>query len=46
MSTLRLRFCKIERYIPEHLRSRNIFRMHMHVVPDEPHQYFKLVDQI
>ena len=32
--------------LPEHLLSENIYRVHVHVIPDEQHQYFKLVDQV
>lgn len=31
---------------PDHLKGRSIFRMHLHVIPDEQHQYFKLVEQV
>lgn len=37
---------KIERYFPEEIRDKNIFRLHVHIVPDEQHQYFKLVEQV
>jgi len=29
----------------DRFRGKNIFRMHVHIVPDEQHQYFKLVEQ-
>ena len=32
--------------LPQHLVSENIYRVHVHVIPDEQHQYFKLVDQV
>eukprot|EP00088_Acartia_fossae_P064830 TRINITY_DN79860_c0_g1_i1.p1 TRINITY_DN79860_c0_g1~~TRINITY_DN79860_c0_g1_i1.p1 ORF type:complete len:152 (+),score=0.90 TRINITY_DN79860_c0_g1_i1:24-479(+) len=32
--------------MPSHLLSENIYRVHVHVIPDEQHQYFKLVDQV
>ena len=32
--------------IKEEHRDGNVFRLHVHIIPDEPHQYFKLVDQI
>ena len=32
--------------LPQHLLSENIYRVHVHVIPDEQHQYFKLVDQV
>ena len=36
-----------EASFPMHIRGKpNIFRMHIHVIPDEQHQYFKLVEQI
>jgi hypothetical protein len=37
---------RVEKYFPENIRSRNIFRPHVHVIPDEQHQYFKLQEQI
>jgi len=32
--------------LPQHLQNENIYRVHVHVIPDEQHQYFKLVDQV
>jgi len=32
--------------MPDHLLQEKIFRAHVHVIPDEQHQYFKLVEQI
>jgi len=32
--------------MPEHLHQENIYRVHVHVVPDEQHQTFRLVDQV
>ena len=32
--------------LPQHLQNENIYRVHVHVVPDEQHQFFKLVDQV
>jgi large subunit ribosomal protein L27 len=32
--------------LPKYLQNENIYRVHVHVVPDEQHQYFKLVDQV
>ena len=32
--------------LPSHLINENIYRVHVHVIPDEQHQYFKLVDQV
>ena len=32
--------------LPQHLLSENIYRVHVHVIPDEQHQYFKLVDKV
>jgi hypothetical protein len=29
----------------ERFRGKNVFRMHCHVIPDEQHQHFKLVEQ-
>jgi len=29
----------------DRFRDKNIFRKHVHIVPDEQHQYFKLVEQ-
>eukprot|EP00088_Acartia_fossae_P030743 TRINITY_DN3172_c0_g1_i2.p1 TRINITY_DN3172_c0_g1~~TRINITY_DN3172_c0_g1_i2.p1 ORF type:complete len:153 (+),score=26.49 TRINITY_DN3172_c0_g1_i2:34-492(+) len=30
----------------DYMLQENIYRLHVHVIPDEPHQYFKLVEQI
>ena len=32
--------------IPDHTVNENIYRVHVHVIPDEQHQFFKLVDQV
>ena len=32
--------------LPSHMLNENIYRVHVHVIPDEQHQYFKLVDQV
>eukprot|EP00090_Calanus_glacialis_P035122 TRINITY_DN60031_c0_g1_i1.p2 TRINITY_DN60031_c0_g1~~TRINITY_DN60031_c0_g1_i1.p2 ORF type:complete len:156 (+),score=41.50 TRINITY_DN60031_c0_g1_i1:58-525(+) len=32
--------------MPQHVLNENIYRVHVHVVPDEQHQYFRLVDQV
>ena len=32
--------------LPSYLLNENIYRVHVHVIPDEQHQYFKLVDQV
>jgi len=32
--------------MPQHLQNENIYRVHVHVIPDEQHQFFKLVDQV
>lgn len=37
---------RLDGAFPAHLRDRNIFRLHMHVVPDLQHRYFKLVEQV
>ncbi len=29
----------------ERYRGKSVFRMHAHIVPDQQHQYFKLVEQ-
>ena len=29
-----------------HMLNENIYKVHVHVIPDEQHQYFKLVDQV
>ena len=37
---------KVEKNFPPEVRDRDVYRMHVHVIPDEQHQYFKLVEQI
>lgn len=32
--------------LPAHTLTENIYRVHVHVVPDEQHQFFKLVEQV
>ncbi|CAB4066850.1 unnamed protein product [Lepeophtheirus salmonis] len=34
----------VQRYFSEDLKGRNMFRTTVHVIPDEQHQYFKLLD--
>ena len=36
----------VDKYLPDHLQRRNVYRMHIHIIPDDQHKYFKLVDQI
>ena len=37
---------RAKRAFPQHVRGKNNFRAHVHIIPDEQHQYFKLVERI
>lgn len=37
---------QVEKNFPTHIRHKNIFRLHVHVLPDEQHQYFRLMEQV
>ncbi|XP_023349105.1 uncharacterized protein LOC111717878 [Eurytemora carolleeae] len=37
---------RLGKVMPDHLLQENIYKPHIHILPDEQHQYFKLTEQI
>merc|ERR1712080_112041 len=37
---------RLGKVLPPHLQQESIYRVHVHVIPDQQHQTFKLVEQV